>query len=65
MTTDERLANLEGRFDTLMETLASQLATMNERISDLQRTVQTWFMGMTAILAAILAVLITIAFRTP
>jgi hypothetical protein len=37
-TTEERIGVLEGRFEMLMETMATQLGTMNEHISDVQRT---------------------------
>jgi tetrahydromethanopterin S-methyltransferase subunit B len=70
MTTDERVANLEGRMDALMETLANQMATLNERISDMSRriddlrsTTNTGFIVLGSLMAAQLAVLITIAFR--
>jgi hypothetical protein len=58
-TVDSRLTTLESRVDTLMETLATQFHTMNERLSDLRAVI----LGVLALQAAQLVVLVTMAFR--
>jgi hypothetical protein len=60
-TVEERMGVLEGRFETLMETLATQLGPMNARISDVQRTLRAWLLALTGLSAAQLAATVAIA----
>jgi hypothetical protein len=57
VTTDERMGVLEARVETLMETLATQLGTMNERLGDLR----AWLLALTGLSAAQLTALVAIA----
>jgi hypothetical protein len=66
-TTEDRLATLDARFDTLMETLANQLNTMNERVNSLERTMSArmddmrgWLMALTGLAGVQLTALIAL-----
>jgi hypothetical protein len=65
MTIDERAVATEATVNTLLETLATQFATMNERISDLRAAMIIGFSLVGAILAAELTALIIIALKLP
>jgi hypothetical protein len=71
-STETRLRAVETRVETLLESIAGQLGTMNERLSDgntsvsariddLRSTLHTWIVVMAAITAAHMAATIAIA----
>jgi chaperonin cofactor prefoldin len=58
-TLESRVNATEARVDTLMETLASQLHSVHERLSDMRAIL----IGVLAIQAAQLAALVALALR--
>jgi hypothetical protein len=67
-TTEERLSTLEARFETFMGTLVNQLSTINERISDSERSLterlnhlRLWLIALTGLAGAQLLVTVALA----
>jgi hypothetical protein len=65
MEPGERVANLEGFRDALVETLATPFGTMHERLTGLRHTRRIGFTRIGAILVVQLAALIAIARALP
>jgi chaperonin cofactor prefoldin len=63
-TTEDRVLVLETQLKTLMETLATQLGTMNERFTDVHRRLddlRAWLIALTGLAGAQLTAMVAMA----